>query len=271
MQPSATDNRRTTSPLAQWTMSVARLTALLGLALLLAGCTSAFERELNKIADSLENDSPSFAQVWERLDEANELHWRHCNRPSFTLPVGTNVCETPDALQARSGMTSAAYAHLTSLIEAEDKATLLGVFDRRFTSRFINRDALRVTATEKLLEISGRDTAHPDILYTAAQQANAGRHVVQDSLTATRLFQRAWEAGNANAADALAASHAGAQDHYNAYLWSLRCTTPCTKSFSLATLMAQLDHREILAVQALARDPTVLEVNPPDIQGIRPL
>lgn len=271
MQSSTTDNRRLSSPLAQWTKSVVHVTALLGLAFLLAGCTPAFERELNKMANSLENDSPSFAQVWEMLDETHQLHWRHCTGPSFTLPVGTDVCETSDALQARSWLRSATHAHLTSLIEAEDNATLLGVFDRQFPSRYINRDALRVIATEKLLEISGRDAAHPDILYMAAQQAIEGQHVVQDSLTATRLFQRAWKAGNASAANALADNHSIAQDHYNAYLWSLRCTTPCTKSVSLKSLMAQLDHREILAIQALARDATVLEVDPAYIQGIRPL
>lgn len=103
-------------------------------------------------------------------------------------------------------------------------------------------------------------------LRVAGELLLAGAHVQRDTSRGVGYLARAWAAGEPEAASAIAKHFLALNDFRNAYLWSIRCVTPCQRSFAspdvrLESLQARLSPEAARQAETLANDPAIVEID----------
>ncbi|MDE8558882.1 hypothetical protein [Pantoea vagans] len=108
---------------------------------------------------------------------------------------------------------------------------------------------------------SSGDRASVEILATAAHVLELGKWVQKDSVRAAAFFARAWLAYDTQAPASLSRLYSEQHDEASALLWRLRCTGDCDSSNAPYDNSASLSPRQILRIQSLAQDRSIITVN----------
>lgn len=116
----------------------------------------------------------------------------------------------------------------------------------------------------ELISIAGHssgDRASAKILAAAAHVLDRGKWVQQDSVRAAAYFARAWLAYDTQAPASLSRLYSEQHDDASAVLWRLRCTGDCDISQTPYGESDSLSPRQILRIQSLAKDRSIITVN----------
>nr|WP_072404810.1 hypothetical protein [Pantoea ananatis] len=104
-----------------------------------------------------------------------------------------------------------------------------------------------------------RASAH--LLATAAHVLEMGQWVQKDSVRAAALFAQAWLAYDTLAPASLSRLYSEQHDEASALLWRLRCIGDCYDRLESADDPTSLSSRQILRIQSLAKDRSIVTVN----------
>jgi hypothetical protein len=121
--------------------------------------------------------------------------------------------------------------------------------------------AVRQKGAQLILEATQREDAPSAALVQAGLIYKAGHYTEQNNAYAKVMLQRAWRKGAVRATEALAELASQDRDPATAYLWAVRCVTPCSTTKSLSAYVADLKPGQAPEVQKMARDPSVLAVS----------
>ena len=83
----------------------------------------------------------------------------------------------------------------------------------------------------------------------------------KDSVRAAAFFAQAWLAYDTKAPASLSRLYSEQHDEASALLWRLRCIGDCYDKLETADDPATLSPREILRIQSLAKDRSIITVN----------
>nr|WP_210526132.1 hypothetical protein [Pantoea ananatis] len=108
---------------------------------------------------------------------------------------------------------------------------------------------------------SAGDRSSARLLATAAHVLERGEWVQKDSVRAAAFFAQAWLAGDTRAPASLSRLYSAQHDEASALLWRLRCIGDCYRKLMTADDPATLSPREILRIQSLAKDRSIITVN----------
>ncbi|MCW1834110.1 hypothetical protein OLZ33_19200 [Pantoea ananatis] len=108
---------------------------------------------------------------------------------------------------------------------------------------------------------SAGDRSSARLLATAAHVLERGQWVQKDSVRAAAFFAQAWLAYDTKAPASLSRLYSEQHDEASALLWRLRCIGDCYNKLETAEPPATLSPREILRIQSLAKDRSIITVN----------
>lgn len=111
--------------------------------------------------------------------------------------------------------------------------------------------------------IDAHTSSDPNLLSLAGAIQSEGEYVIRDTVAAISFLARAWSLGDKRAASKAAFLYKSINDYQNAYLWSLRCTSECTRGIqiNLENLEDKLAPEATLFIQKKAADLTVMEID----------
>ncbi|KSQ21699.1 hypothetical protein APB26_32480 [Pseudomonas aeruginosa] len=121
-------------------------------------------------------------------------------------------------------------------------------------------EELRMRVAERLLLTAKNDAAPASVQLQAGLIYKSGTYTPQNFAAATMHLQKAWLKGEVRAAGALEQLSLYERDPANAYLWAVRCVSPCAPSRDLGGYVSQLPPDQISLIQDVARDKGVLTV-----------
>lgn len=121
-------------------------------------------------------------------------------------------------------------------------------------------EEVRMRVAERLLLTAKDDAAPASVQLQAGLIYKGGTYTPQNFAAATLHLQKAWLKGEVRAAGALEELSLYDRDPANAYLWAVRCVSPCTPSRDLGGYVSQLPPAQIGLIQEVARDKGVLTV-----------
>lgn len=119
-------------------------------------------------------------------------------------------------------------------------------------------DRSREEVAPVLLQLAMKPGASPQILYLAGSLTLEGTFVQQDFDLAAAALWQAWSAGNIFAPAKLAQIYRSTGDSKNAYLWAIRCVSPCANEPKLDGYLKRVPPGEIVSVQEHANDKSFL-------------
>lgn len=108
---------------------------------------------------------------------------------------------------------------------------------------------------------SAGDRASANVLAAAAHTLEKGQWVQKDSVRAAAFFAQAWLAGDTRAPASLSRLYNDQHDNASALLWRLRCIGECYNWLRITDDAATMSPREILRIQSLAKDRSIITVN----------
>lgn len=112
-------------------------------------------------------------------------------------------------------------------------------------------------------QLHGAQAKDRTLLRRAAQLVLDGKYTVRDTTHAGSYLARAWAAGDRSAANSAALLYITINDYRNAYLWSLRCTSECSRDsqIDLDSLQRRLSPEAAKQAQQAALDTSVIELD----------
>lgn len=218
---------------------------VLALALCMTACSQSIESIVDEALREVESAGDPIAAL-QRLDVADRLVDETCQK----LPMSVSTCR-----QAGASLLAKRY----SVMEAAAK-----VGDPQAIRRIFENDNLLATQ-QKLMPMVlalADGSVDPHILFAAAKIVGGGKLRTRDVVKQVYYLTKAWSHGDKPSAGALATVAESLGDHPNAYLWSLRCSSGCSRErpIELAALEANLKSGDIASIQRLAADAGALRV-----------
>ena len=199
-------------------------------------------------ARALQN--PDAWQAWQQLNAEAE---KACPEKQL-LPSCSEKRKTDyrnlSVLLYRKALEQHSYAALTDLFMRDEPPAELKSQMPSFAAELIT-----------VADHSSGDRASVKILATAAHVLELGKWVQKDSVRAAAFFARAWLAYDTQAPASLSRLYSEQHDEASALLWRLRCTGDCDSSLAAYDDSASLSPRQILRIQSLAQDRSIITVN----------
>lgn len=197
---------------------------------------------------ALQNPDPW--QAWQQLNAEGE---KACPEkqvlPSCSGKLKTDYRNLSFSLY-RKALDQHSYAALTDLFMRDEPPAELRSRMPAFAAELIT-----------VADHSSGDRASAEILATAAHVLERGKWVQRDSVRAAAFFARAWLADDTQAPASLSRLYSEQHDEASALLWRLRCTGDCDSSQAPYDDSASLSPRQILRIQSLAQDRSIITVN----------
>ncbi|HGM8087216.1 TPA: hypothetical protein ACKP9S_003587 [Pseudomonas aeruginosa] len=119
---------------------------------------------------------------------------------------------------------------------------------------------VRKRVAERIILAANNDSAPANVQLQAGLIYKGGTYTQQNFAAAVQHLQKAWQKGEVRAAGALEELYLFSQDPASAYLWAVRCVSPCAATRELRGYLSELPARQISLIQQAAREPTVLTV-----------
>ncbi|QCI13056.1 hypothetical protein E6B08_17505 [Pseudomonas putida] len=120
--------------------------------------------------------------------------------------------------------------------------------------------SVRRKGAQLILAAAKREGAPAAALVQAGLMYKVGYYTEQDLGYAKANLQRAWQKGAIRAAATLAELARQESDSVNAYLWAIRCGSPCSTSERLSAHEAELKPGQAHQIRRIARDTSVLAI-----------
>lgn len=118
--------------------------------------------------------------------------------------------------------------------------------------------SVRWEGAQLILDAAQREAAPAAALVQAGLMYKGGYFTEQDLAYAKVNLQRAWQKGAIHAAAILAELASQENDSANAYLWAIRCGSPCSTSKRLSAYVAELNPGHAHEIRRIASDTSVL-------------
>ncbi|MGP0171149.1 hypothetical protein ACSVIJ_04625 [Pseudomonas sp. NCHU5208] len=265
-------------------MSLKRLFITAACALLLSGCGSEEHAERIDTFTALVDEGNSliqlvgefreqaagtddFSAAHEALSQAivRSEHWRRkLEGPLFAGVSPQAMAPLKNVAISLQEQVDAAAEQRTALVVDSAKAGneqalvhLFGDTSPRGLFEF-DLDRSREVVAPVLLQLAQKPGASAQVLYLAGSLALEGKFVQQDFGLASAALEQAWSTGSLAAPAKLAQIYLATGDAQNAYLWAIRCVSPCENEPKLDGYLKQVKPGEILSVQEHANDKAFL-------------
>lgn len=149
-------------------------------------------------------------------------------------------------------------------LEQNNQSALVFLFGMESDERDYKAHApLRKEHINRLLAAADAAGAkHQDglLFLVAGDTTAAGKEIILDTSRAVGYFARAWALDQPQAANRAAMVFTSINDFRNAYLWSLRCISPCVRHYSLPDFQHKLSADAAKQAQAAAANSSVVEL-----------
>lgn len=119
---------------------------------------------------------------------------------------------------------------------------------------------VRTRVAERIILAAKNETAPAKVQLQAGLLYKGGTYTQQNFAAATQHLQKAWQKGEVRAAGALEEIYQDARDPANAYLWAVRCVSPCATTRGRGGYVSELRPAQISQIQQAAREKAVLTV-----------
>ncbi|HBP6526373.1 TPA: hypothetical protein L6A81_12095 [Pseudomonas aeruginosa] len=119
---------------------------------------------------------------------------------------------------------------------------------------------VRMRVAERIILAAKNDTAPANVQLQAGLIYKSGSYTLQNFAAAAQHLQKAWQSGEVRAAGVLEELYLSGRDPANAYLWAVRCVSPCATRRELGGYLSELPPSQINQIQQAAREKDVLTV-----------
>ncbi|NEK83963.1 MAG: hypothetical protein G3W58_22515 [Pantoea ananatis] len=216
--------------------------------MLLAGCDYGDRQFDEDRTKALQN--PDAFQAWLQLNKDAE---KNCHPGVFRATCSEEVHTAYQQLSLsvyRTALNRRSPAAFIDLFMRDDPPEELKSRMPQLAEELIN-----------LATHSAGDRSSARLLATAAHVLERGQWVQKDSVRAAAFFAQAWLAYDTKAPASLSRLYSEQHDEASALLWRLRCIGDCYDKLETADDPATLSPREILRIQSLAKDRSIITVN----------
>ena len=211
--------------------------------------------------------SEDFTAAYTALRDAiqrSEIWEQQLDTPVFYAVKPEGMAPLKSVASALQEQVDAAATERTALIVNAAKAGNAQALDQLFGDASprglfeYDLDRSREEVAPVLLQLAQMPDASAQVLYLAGSLTLEGKFVQQDFGLATAALEQAWRAGDIAAPAKLAQIYLSTGDSKNAYLWAIRCISPCENEPQLDGYLKQVQPAEILSVQEQANDKSFL-------------
>lgn len=121
-------------------------------------------------------------------------------------------------------------------------------------------EEVRQRVADRIILSAKSETAPASVLLQAGLLYKGGTYTHQNFAAAAQYLKGAWLMGEVRAASALEELSLIDRDSANAYLWAVRCVSPCASSRELDGYLKDLSPQQVGRIQQAAREPSILTV-----------
>lgn len=251
MNPSQSLSQRTTT-LGIKCLSSLRVVGAFAAVTLLGGCGHGTStQQLTEAVRGAMSEGPSETSY---LDLRSELKRVDVDCERFTA---LSRCQSKEFLEVRAW----AETELNGMLLAGAEKGEGWAIKQAFYSISARPSAeVRKRVAERIILAANNDAAPANVQLQAGLIYKGGTYTQQNFAAAVQHLQKAWQSGEVRAAGALEELYLYGRDPANAYLWAVRCVSPCATRRELRGYLSELPPTQINQIQLAAREKDVLTV-----------